>query len=89
MFVLNAFHIILPRFIHGHHIFGMMVFNFEQRSKLAVNRGLFSHFVGDLDLHFFFLQISDKVNLPVIRFSNEHPVTSSFQFEHHDILQYA
>ena len=87
MLMLNSFNIILPRLVHGYNIFRMVIPDFKQGCKLTVNRGLFHHFVSDLNVNFFFFQFGNKVNLFIIRFSHKYSVSSSFKLKHHNVLQ--
>ena len=50
--MLNTVDIIFPHLIHRYYIFGMIIFNFEQRCKFSVNGGLLRHFISHLNIYF-------------------------------------
>lgn len=62
IYMFHSFKIILPEFVHGNNIFGMVVFYFKQQSKFTVNCKYFCHFVGYLHIYFMVITIK-KYNI--------------------------
>ena len=84
----HALYRIFPEFIHRDHIFRILITDGQQIPKFSCYCFPVFQFVSDLDIYLMTLFFSDKINSTIVRFADKHAVTSSFQLQKNNILQY-
>jgi len=84
----NSLYCIFPEFVHRNYIFRILVTDGQKIPKFSGYCFPVFQFVCNLDIYLLTLFFSDKIDLTIVRFANIHAVTSSFQLQKNNILQY-
>ena len=84
----NSLYRIFPEFIHRDHIFRILITDRQKIPKLSGYCFPVIQFVCNLDIYLLTLFFSNKIDLTIVRFADKHAVTSSFQLQKNNILQY-
>lgn len=85
----HALYRIFPKIVHRHYIFRILVADGQKVPEFPGYCFLIFQFVSDLNINLLTLSFSNKINFTIVKFPDKYGVSSSFQLQKNNILQYS